>query len=67
MANIPNWGFHYENEIMKGYIQKAFDDLEYYNDEVFFTEEQKRWFFRALGWAIDDMTAAEALAYYNTH
>lgn len=29
---VANWGFHEENEIMKGYCQKAFDDLSRYGD-----------------------------------
>ncbi|MBE6702140.1 MAG: hypothetical protein E7585_01855 [Ruminococcaceae bacterium] len=60
---VANWGFHEENEIMKGYIQKAFDDQQLYGDTEI-TDEQRKEFFIWLEWAIDEMTAAEALEYY---
>ena len=53
----------YENEIMKGYCQKAFDDLALYSD-VEITEEQREAFLKALGWATDELTASEALQYF---
>lgn len=66
MDKVANWGFNYENEVMKGYCEKAFDDLARYGD-VEISDEQRKAFFQALGWAIDELTASEALAYYNNH
>lgn len=61
---IKNWGFNYENETMRGYILKAYNDWNKYNPEKAIPCIYLEHLLQALTWATDDMTAEEAYNYY---
>ena len=61
---IKNWGYNYENEVMKGYILYALKEIEKNSPKDKLTDEQKKALFNGLSWATSDLTAEEAYNYY---
>ena len=61
--NIKNW-CDVENIVMKGYIYRAFKEMEYDAPENKLTDEQKQSFFNGLNWATSLMTSKEAYDFY---
>ena len=61
--NIKNW-CDVENIVMKGYIYRAFKEMEHATPENKLTDEQKQSFFNGLNWATSLMTSKEAYDFY---
>ncbi len=61
---IENWGFKSENEVMKGYVLYALNEIEKNEPELALSDEQRKALFNGLRWATSDMTAEEAYNYY---
>lgn len=64
--NLRNWDGT-ENQVMKGYILKAFNDWNSENPEKKIENETLENLFTALKWVTDDFTADEAYHYYQSH
>ena len=64
MAEIENWGFKCENEVMKGYVLYALKMIKENQPELQLSDEQKSALFNGLRWATSDLTAQEAYEYY---
>lgn len=64
LPEIENWGFACENEVMKGYVLYALEEMKRNTPELQLSEAQKDALMVALNWATSDMTAQEAYKYY---
>jgi len=65
-ATVHNWSGD-ENQVMKGYILKAFNMWNLSNPEDAIPKETLDNLMQALRWATDDLTAEQAYEYYMTH
>ncbi len=64
MPIIENWGWHNENEVMKGYVLYALKMIQENQPELQLSDEQKSALFNGIRWATSDLTAQEAYDYY---